>query len=265
MFLGILRDIFTDGKEQYYNSIINSWSLFLQGKTRALSRSGWWVLWWGQAGAPTAHAGIATQGQPCQNSPICSEVLMDKALGRRNEPWHHSCPAVQPALNCPGSANMEICYSDSPTGAATRDKLISFSENTGVSSFSRTAVPLSTWNTAATSMVPALPKHLQRHELADAIAKGSLRNQVTPNCTCWRSLVPDSEGEQTLHGLRRAHKPAYSASNHSLTHAPARVLLSGEWFGYLGSLFQTKLTAKAPGFFPEVFMDWNVLRCLSST
>uniref|UniRef100_A0A8C3ECT2 Uncharacterized protein n=1 Tax=Corvus moneduloides TaxID=1196302 RepID=A0A8C3ECT2_CORMO len=83
-----------------------------KSKTKALSRSGWWVPWWGQAGAPTAHAGIATQGQPCQNSPICSEVLVDKALGRRNEPWRHSCPSVQPVLNCPGS-------------------LISFSENTG--------------------------------------------------------------------------------------------------------------------------------------
>lgn len=34
-------------------------------------------------------------------------------------------------------------------------------------------------------------------------------------CRCWRSLVPDPEGEQTLHGLRNAHKPASSASNHS--------------------------------------------------
>lgn len=38
-------------------------------------------------------------------------------------------------------------------------------------------MPLSTQNAACTSRVPALPEHLQRHELADAIAKGSLRNQ----------------------------------------------------------------------------------------
>lgn len=191
-----------------------------------------------QAGAPTAHAGIATQVQPCQNSPICSEVLLDKALGRRNEPWrNHSCPTVQPVLNCPSPANMEICYSDGPTGVATRDKFISFSENTGVSSFSQTAVPLSTRNAAPASMVPALPKHLQRHELADAIAKGSLRNQGCDTSCVTKTQTPPLQVLKVSGSRSRGRADSSWSKKRTqtsflclkpLTRAPVRVLLSGE-------------------------------------
>lgn len=180
-FLGIF---FIAGKEQYYNSRIRcAWALILQGKTTASCRTDWWVAVVGAGWCTYSPCQHCHRVQRCQNCPICSEVLMDKALGRRNGPWSHSCLQCSLSWTAPDQLTWKSQLFRLTTGAATRDKFISFSENTGVSSFSWTAVPLSTQNTARTSRAPALPEHLQRYELADAIAKGSQRNQgCDTNC-----------------------------------------------------------------------------------
>lgn len=91
--LGFLGILLIDGKEQYCNSRIRcAWALILQGKSKASSRTDWWVAvvgagWCTHSPCQHCHAGPAMPEQ--------SHLLWGAegpSPGQENEPWSHSCP-----------------------------------------------------------------------------------------------------------------------------------------------------------------------------
>lgn len=103
-----------------------------------------------------------------QSSLTCSDILTGKTLKMGNQPPRlHSCPAVESLLRtAPASSITILSTTQTATlGAATVHEFVSRFLRTPESPLSsQTATPLNNQNAAHTSMVPTLPKSLQRHE-----------------------------------------------------------------------------------------------------